>query len=242
MGPDKCAGMLDCTIEYANAAQIKSSSVFLDACTSQNLREYFIFCSKYQNSTGIEVPGYENLYATGQVCNTTYLSTHAPVTVINMASNSRVSVDQDVLASAKVIEDMTIMNITAFEQEFISQTGSNHLRPTLGNGNYLGNSLFNTEFEGPALVSAATKDNDVDSLMQMDPVEVVRQATIIKQRFLGEARLSTINEMYQENSSHTLRGSITTEQVRLIASRGVGIVMGSIFWFWLSQLQFSYYL
>lgn len=146
-----------------------------------------------------------------------------------MASNSRVSVDQDVLASAKVIEDMTIMNITAFEQEFISQTGSNHLRPTLGNGNYLGNSLFNTEFEGPALVLAATRDNDVDRLMQMDPVEMVRQATVIKQRFLGEALLSTIDETYQKNSSHTVRGSITTEQVRLIVSRGVGIVMGSIF-------------
>lgn len=111
-----------------------------------------MFCSTNQSSTGIEVPDYENLYVTGQVCNTTYLSTHAPVTIMNMALNTRVSVDHDVLASAKVIEDMTIMNITAFEQEFISQIGSNHLRPTLGNGNHLGNNLFNAEFEGPALV------------------------------------------------------------------------------------------
>ncbi|OSS47468.1 hypothetical protein B5807_07186 [Epicoccum nigrum] len=133
-----------------------------------------------------------------------------------MASQARVSVDQDVLASAKAIENLTLMNITAFEQEFISQTGSNHLRPTLGNENYLGNDLVNAEFEGPALILAATRNYDVDHLMQMDPVEMTRQATIVKQRFLGEALLSTIDEMTQENSSYTFQGSITTEQVRLI--------------------------
>jgi hypothetical protein len=152
MGPNQCASTLDCIIESSNAVHITSSSVFLDTCRSQHFREYFMFCSTNQSSTGIEVPDYENLYVTGQVCNTAYLSTHAPVTVMNMALNTRVSVDHDVLASAKVIEDMTIMNITAFEQEFISQIGSNHLRPTLGNGNHLGNNLFNAEFEGPALV------------------------------------------------------------------------------------------
>jgi hypothetical protein len=65
--------------------------------------------------------------------------------------------------------------------------------------------------------------------MQMDPVEMSRRATIIKQRFLGEAVLSTVDEIIQKNNFHTFQGLRTTEQVRMVVSRGVGIVMGLIF-------------
>ena len=75
-----------------------------------------------------------------------------------------------------------------------------------------------------------TTNYDIDRLVQMDPVEMLRQATIIKQRFLGDALLSTIDEMSQDNNSYGLQdGSISTEQTRLIASRGIGVVLGPIF-------------
>jgi hypothetical protein len=146
-----------------------------------------------------------------------------------MASNTNISIDEKALANAREIQGNAIMVVTAFERDFVSQAGSTHLRPTLGNGNYLDNRMINSEFEGPALVLAATQNYSVEGLMRMNPTAMAAQATVIKQRFLGEVLLNAVSQPGPEIKTRSIKGSVTAEQVRLVVSLGLGITLGLTF-------------
>jgi hypothetical protein len=221
------------SLRSSNTSQVDTSSAQFEKCTVQGYREFFMFCSKNKNSTGIEVStgtqGHLPMYVTGQVCSTTYLSTNAQITVSNMGTTTNISIDEKALANAPEIKDKSVIDIAAFEQNFISQAGSTHLRPTRGNGNSLGNSMFNSEFQGPTLLLAAAQNYSVERLMQMDSGTMAAQATIIKQRFLGEMLLDSVSQLSHDNKTRPIKASVSTNQDRLVVSGAIGIAMGLTF-------------
>jgi hypothetical protein len=119
---------------------------------------------------------FDRRYFVGQVCSTSYVKARVSVSVTNKLTLSEVSVDSVVFASAQKLVDSSQLNITTFENDFMSQAGSSHLRPTRGIGFTSGDPNQNSDFEGPALVLSASRNYNIDDIMQMDHVELAQQA------------------------------------------------------------------
>jgi hypothetical protein len=209
-----------------------TSQATYETCTAQGFKEYFLFCSKNSTATALMFQNYrpdDKMYFTGQVCSTTYVRARIPVTISNTISKSTVSVDTGLLANAQQSVDDHIFDVEGFESEFISQTGSTHLRPTLGIGFNLANTDQNSNFKGPALVLAASHNYSIKSLMLADPAKLAKQAGIIKQRFMGEVLLSSFSDAVEKKATRSFHGTINQEQSRLVVDLGVGITMGLVF-------------
>ena len=222
--PDTCSGGT-----WARITNTTSQAAY-KACTAQGFEEYFLFCSKNATSTALVHQGFrDKMYLTGQVCSTSYTRARIPVTVTNTLSRSTISVDKDLFLSVQQPMDNRIFDIARFESEFISQTGSTHLRPTLGIGFSLSNADQNSNYKGPSLVLAASQNYSIKGLMLADPTELAKQASIIKQRFMGEVFLSSFIETVERNAILSTHGSVGQEQSRLVVDLGVGIAMGLVF-------------
>jgi hypothetical protein len=152
-----------------------------------------------------------------------------PINTSTSSSGSILSIDQALFAEAKRPMDDSYLNISNFENEFIRQTESNHLRPTTGIGFGLNNSMENDNFQGPALVLATSNNYTVNGLMQMDSKILAQQAAVIKQRFLGEFLLSHFNDLAKANKTKLFRASVTVHKTRLVADSGIGITLGVLY-------------
>jgi Protein of unknown function (DUF3433) len=203
----------------------------LNECSSRGYREYFLFCSRNATSSSILFQGYneyDKYYFTGQVCRTSYLAANVPINISTSSSGSVASFDQSTFDKAQGVIDSAYLNISDFEDGYIRQTGSNHLRPDLGTGFMLSNTKQNSNFQGPALVLAAKNNYSISHIMQMDPNELSRQAGTIKQQFLGEVLLSSFSDLTRATNLITkpFEASVTLQKPRLVADLGIGITMG----------------
>ncbi|PSN62798.1 hypothetical protein BS50DRAFT_624589 [Corynespora cassiicola Philippines] len=204
-----------------------------EKCTALGYREYFVFCSFYANSTGMEhrlkMGSHDVLYYTGQVCSTEYLAAYISVTVSTNSSESTVSLNRTNFNEAARQMDGDYLDVKLFESEFVLQTGSNHLRPAVGNALATDKSLENKQFGGPTLVLASSNNYSVEGLMQMDPEELANQTAIMKQRFLGEVLLSGFQDVAHSSNVEQLQAAITKIQARLVVDLGIGITIGILF-------------
>lgn len=84
---------------------------------------------------------------------------------------------------------------------------------------------------GPALVLAAKNNYSIDHIMRMNPNELFRQASTIKQQFLGEVLLSSFSDLPRATNLNTkpFGASVTIQQTRLVADLGIGITIGVFF-------------
>jgi Protein of unknown function (DUF3433) len=190
-----------------------------------------LFCSRNATSSSILFQDYresDKFYFTGQVCRTSYLAANVPIDISTSSSESVASFDPGTFNKAQRAIDNSYLNISDFEDGYIRQTGSNHLRPDLGIGFMLNNTNQNSNFRGPALVLAAKNNYSIDHIMQMDPNELSRQAGTIKQQFLGEVLLSSFSDLSGATNLNTkpFEASVTVQQPRLLVDLGIGITMG----------------
>ena len=128
----------------------------------------------------LKMGSHDVLYYTGQVCSTEYLAAYIPVTVSTNSSESTVSLNRTNFNEAARQMDGDYLDVKLFESEFVLQTGSNHLRPAVGNALATDKSLENKQFGGPTLVLASSNNYSVEGLMQMDPEELANQTAIMK--------------------------------------------------------------
>ncbi|KAF1959391.1 hypothetical protein CC80DRAFT_585878 [Byssothecium circinans] len=135
-----------------------------------------------------------------------------------------IMIDQADLIKGQQPLHSSYLNISEFESQFIRQTGSNHLRPSVEL-----ESNANPILEGPSLVLAASSNRSIEELVQMDPAELTRLATAVKQRFLGEVFLSSFADQATKNKTEHFQASQIQQQTRLTPNLGIGITIASCF-------------
>lgn len=202
----------------------------MDSCTAQGYREYFAFGLDNASSPGsLHYGGARNVSFVGQVCKTSYVTANIPVNVSTTSTGSMVSFHKDLFQENKKPLEGYYLNIDEFENDFIEQTGANHLRPTVGFGYNLSNIDQNSNFKGPALVLAGKNNYNIATVMRMSSKELEQQAATVKQRFLGEVLLSKFSDLAKAGKRREIQASLTEKQLRLVVDLGIGITLGLLF-------------
>lgn len=185
--------------------------------------------NRSSNALTWETSGDQFYYYTGQACKTTYFTAKIPVNVSISSTRSEVTFEESTFLEARRPLSSSQLNITDFEDLFIRQTGSNHLRPNAGVAYWYSKGSALTNFNGPTIILANSHNYSVDSFFGTDAKDIAREASVVKQRFLGEVLLSGFTQMAQANQVENVPVAVTQQRTRLTMDLGLGITVGLLF-------------
>jgi hypothetical protein len=165
----------------------------------------------------------ESTRAGGYVCSSYYHMANTTVTVLLSSSVSQVVFDEETFNQSKSPIESTFINISSFEDLFLSSQWSTKFQPPQPNP-----SVPYTEVAGPLLPIAAGYSFDVNRMLAS--ANLVDEARKVKQRFFGEALQSTFSKLGKQNAP-SFDGQISFTEQRIVVSAGIGIALSTILLF-----------
>lgn len=178
-------------------------SNFSSECSS---RDVFFIGSPYNNGS---------MQAKGEICSTSYYMADIATTVSISASVSQVSFDQVTFDSCKRVIDSALLNSSSIEALFLGSGWSAKSQGSLDNGN-------EQRVNGPLIPITAKYNDDFSSIL--GKVNLADEAQSAKQRFFGEAFLTTIGKQ----SVPSFGGQVSIPEERIVVNLGIGVALGSI--------------
>lgn len=173
-------------------------------------RDVFFISSPYNNGS---------MQAKGEICLTSYYMADIATTVSISASVSQVSFDQVTFDSGKRVIDSALLNSPSIETLFLGSGWSAKSQGSLDNEDSTGNEQ---RANGPLIPITAKYNDDISSIL--GKVNLADEAQSAKQRFFGEAFLTTIGKQ----SVPSFGGQISIPEERIVANLGIGVASGSI--------------
>ncbi|KAE8449814.1 hypothetical protein EG329_007291 [Mollisiaceae sp. DMI_Dod_QoI] len=158
--------------------------------------------------------------AKGYICASGYYSANLPVTISNTGSSSSFSFDEKEFNRTKTPLSSNILNMTGFENTFLSQNWSTKFQPPDASTNPV--MTTRPSVGGPLILVGA--QNGFDMLAMIANPNLVEQARQVKQRLLGESMQSVFQQIGTRQAEQT-QGQIGLNEERIVVSLVVGILL-----------------
>lgn len=191
-----------------NRYDISPDEAFSNVSIECGSRDVFFISSPYNNGS---------MQAKGEICSTSYYMADIATTVSISASVSQVSFDQVTFDKNKRVIDPAYLNSSSIETLFLGSGWLAKSQGSLDNGDSIESRVV-----GPLVLIMAKYNEDISSIM--GNVNLGDEAQSAKQRFFGEAFLTTIGKQ----STPSFGGQISIPEERIVVNLGIGVASGSI--------------
>ncbi|CZR53400.1 uncharacterized protein PAC_03278 [Phialocephala subalpina] len=161
--------------------------------------------------------------AQGYICGSSYYSANLPVVVSNTGSASSFNFDEKEFNRTKIPLSASVLNMTGFENTFLSQNWSSKFQPPDSSSNPV--LTVRPGVGGPLILVAA--QNGFNMTAMIANPNLVEQARQVKQRLLGESMQSVFQQI-GTNQAEEVQGQIGLSEERIVVSVIVGTLLTAI--------------
>lgn len=213
---------------YPTVANSIPPTIILNSTSACGAREMFFIASPLQSP--------QSNQSVARLCSSNYfVAFNVTTTVESTAISSLVSIDERSFNETKVPLDPSIVDLQNFEDLFLNQSWSAYFQPPNGYN------AVRPVFGGPLILLAALLGDTGFSLnTTFEGVGLLDKAQRVKQRFFGEAIQTAFVSTSEQDVQH-ISAQLTTTQIRLIASYGIGITLGLILLLSAALITFVHY-
>lgn len=206
----------------ANTSPQEINQTQTSECNNREM--FFVVSPFYTNQSDQPVESY------AQLCSSKYLvADDVTTTFTNTRDSSTVTIDKETFERTKVRLDPSIVDVQAFEAQFLDQAWSAYFQPPGG---------FNERrpiYGGPFILLATSlaksgSTGELGSIVDPEAFnreDTLRQARRLKQRFFGEVLQASLVSLGQQNL-RMIPSQVTRGMTRLIVAYWISITLGVI--------------
>ncbi|KUJ17961.1 uncharacterized protein LY89DRAFT_781079 [Mollisia scopiformis] len=158
--------------------------------------------------------------AKGYICSSGYYSAILPVTVSNTGTSSSFKFDEQQFNRTKTPIPANVLNLTDFENTFLSQNWSTKFQPPDSSTNPV--MTIRPGIGGPLILVGAQNGFDIPAMIA-NP-NLVDQGRQVKQRLLGES-MQPIFQQIGTQQAEDIQGQIGVNEERIVVSLIIGTLL-----------------